>query len=443
MWAIIIIVIFLIILLLGIFSSDVVVKTNFSPESKKDATVFYYLPQSLIKIKAAVKVAVFYDAGKNLMESSKIIEQTFVVSTEMIADTENLLSLNYIPNPLMSDDIKYAVNAKGLLETVNITTEDRTNALTVKLAEAPKNLITAPKDTDRDIIRAANIVKIKDFSADFVLKASSVSFEPDSIKWNLLLLNELGMDENPKNLSADFFIKTTNIVKNQVDLSSLILGDNSTTNKELDGILTRPTRYISVELSTTLTEHNQQKPLPLNILVADVNKLIVVPVKRTAFVKLINKIGIQDGIIISNEITNPSSVEGFISIPINIAKAIISIPGQLLQFRFDNTKKLEQYEKEKLTYDQSLLATQKFDMTKEHEIGKIKFEMQKTELTNQTALEKLKVELQKTDLTNQTALEKLKVELQTGMLEAEKKQAETQKNLDEINKKLQALQAGK
>ena len=418
----IIIGIFLIILLLGIFSSDVVVKTNFSTDHKKDATVFYFLPQSLIKIKAAAKVAVVYNADKTLTDHSKIVEQTFVLTSEMIADTDNLLSLNYIPNPLMSDDIKYAVNAKGLLETVNITTEDRTNAITIKLAEAPKAILNTPNVTDREMLQAANIVKIKDFSAEFLLKASLLLHDPVSIKWNLLLLNDLGIDENPKNLSADFSIKTTNIVKHSVELSSLITGDKNSTNKEIDGILTRPMKYISVELSTNLTGRNEDKLLPLNILVADIDKLIVVPVKRTAFVKRINKIGIQDGIIISNEITNPSSVEGFISIPINIAKAIISIPGQLLQFRFDNTKKSEQFEKEKLAYQQSLLATQKFDMTKEQELGKIKLEMQKT------------------DLTNQTALQKLKLELETGILEAEKKQSAAQVALDDINKKLQALQ---
>lgn len=426
MWIFIIIVIFLIILLLEIFSSNVVVKTNFSPDHKKDATVFYYLPESLIKIKATAKVAIIYDANKNLTDQSKIIDQTFVISTEIIADTENLLSLNYIPNPLMSDDIKYAVNAKGLLETVNITTEDKTAAIISKITEAPKLILTTSDAADVDIIPVAkNIVKIKDFIADFVVKASSISSHPETINWNLLLLNELGIDENPKNLSADFSIMTTNVVKQPVELSFLITGDKNSTNKETDGILTRPTKYISMILSTTLSEQSGNKPLPVNISVADVDKLIVIPVKRTPFVKRVNKIGITDGIIISNEINNPSSVEGFITVPINIAKAIISIPAQMLQFKFDNTTKSENFEKEKLTYQQSLLATQKFDMTKEHEIGKIKFDMQQV------------------DLTNQTALQKLKMDLETGMLEAEKKHVDVQKALDDISKKLATLQANK
>jgi hypothetical protein len=60
---------------------------------------------------------------------------------ESIADTKDLLSLNYKPNALMSDDIKYAVNAKGLLETVNITTEDKNSRYISKLAEAPQVIL--------------------------------------------------------------------------------------------------------------------------------------------------------------------------------------------------------------------------------------------------------------------------------------------------------------
>jgi len=124
-------------------------------------------------------------------------------------------------------------------------------------------------------------------------------------------------------------------------------------------------------------------------------------VKRTAFVKRTNKIGIQDGIILSNEITKPSSVEGFISIPINIAKAIVSIPSELVQFKFDNTKKIGE-------------------------------------------LEKAQLEIEKTNLSNSIELQKSKLELQTTLLEAEKKQLiNAQKELDEIKKQLEELKQKK
>ncbi|WP_379091465.1 hypothetical protein [Pedobacter sp. UC225_65] len=142
----------MIVLITGLLSGCAVVKTDYSSQSKKNATVYYYLPESLVKIRASVKVAVVYNADDStLNESSKVIEQSFETSTEMIADTKDLLSLNYRPNALMADDIKYAVNAKGLLETVNITTEDRTAAIISKLAEAPGSYLAPQPEQQKEL----------------------------------------------------------------------------------------------------------------------------------------------------------------------------------------------------------------------------------------------------------------------------------------------------
>lgn len=421
-WIYLIIGAFLIILLLGLFSSCVVVKTNFSGDAKKNATVYYYLPESIIKIRATVKIAVVYDANSTLTGSSNIIEESFVITTEMIADTKDLLSLNYKANALMADDIKYAVNSKGLLETVNITTEDRTADIISKLAEAPQVILgtstVAPKSPN-------TIVKIKEFSADFALKASTISSTAQPIKWNIVILNELGVDEQSKAVPADFAISSIEAAATTPTLSTLINGNNSSANNEIDGILTRPLKNIALKIESAVKGVCFNTTLPSNVVVADATKLIVIPVNRTAFVKRTNKIGIQDGIILSNEINKPSSVEGFVSIPINVAKAVVSIPGQLVQFRFDNTKRLDELEKAKLNYEKSIQESQKFALTKEQEI------------------EKIKLDIRKTELSNQIELQKWKLELQTSLLEVEKKQLEAQKALEEIKKQLEELKQKK
>lgn len=418
-WNYIIIGLFLVILLTGIFSSCTVVKTNFSTDAKKDATVYYYLPESVLKIRANVKVAVIYNSDDSTLNaSSRIIEQNFVTTTEIIADTKDLLSLNYKPNVLMADDIKYGVNAKGLLETVNITTEDRTADIIAKLAESPQVVL----GTSGGAAKAANtIVKIKEFSADFAVKASSISSTPLPINWQMVIPNELGKDEFIT-VQGEFKISSPDVASNTTTLSALINGTNTTsTSVETEGILTRPLKNIQLKFESS----GFNNTLPTNVVIADNSKLIVIPVMRTAFVKRVNKIGIQDGVILSNEITKPSSVEGFVSIPINIAKAIVSIPGQLVQFRFDNTKRFEELEKAKLSYEKTIQESQKFALTKELEIEKVKLDIQKTELSNQIELQKLKLELQK------------------SLLEAETKQLEAQKALDAIKKELEELKKAK
>jgi hypothetical protein len=411
----IIIGLFIVVLLTGALSSCTVVKTNYSSNSKKAATVYYYLPESILKIKSTVKVAVVYNSDDSTLNgSSRIIEQSFGTTAEMIADTKDLLSLNYKPNALMSDEIKYGVNTKGLLETVNITTEDRTSDIIVKLAEAPQIILGTSSGAAR---APKTIVKIKEFSADFIVKASAISNTPLSINWQIVLINELGKDEF-LTIQGDFKISSQDIMPNASTLSNLVnYGAAASPTDEMEGIFTRPLKNVQLKFESTFSGFNNS--LPTNITIADNSKLIIIPVNRTAFVKRVNKIAIQDGIIQSNEITKPSSVEGFISIPINIAKAIVSIPSQLVQFKFDNTKRLDDLEKAKLNYEKSIQESQKFALTKEQEIGKVKLDIQKTELSNQIELQKLKLELQK------------------SLLEAETKRLEAQKALDALKKELE------
>ncbi|MCE1198106.1 MAG: hypothetical protein LWW85_03985, partial [Marinilabiliales bacterium] len=134
-----------------------------------------------------------------------------------------------------------------------------------------------------------------------------------------------------------------------------------------------------------------------------------------------NKITMQDGLVLSNEINNPSSVEGFAMIPVNIAKAIVSIPTQLVQFKFDNTTKLEALEKEKLNYEKALRENEKYLYTRQQE------------------LEKVKLDLEKARLTNASDLEKYQMELQTGLATAEKNLITVQKELAELKKQMEDL----
>lgn len=341
------------ILVTGLFSTCSVVKTNYSTDPKKIATVYYYLPESILKIKATVKIAVNYT--DTTLKSFTVIEQSFATTTEIIADTKDLLSLNYIPSALMADDIKYLVNSKGLLETVNITTEDRTAEIISKLAEAPKAIVTpliaGGKSTGKSII------KIKEYTADFIVKASAVSKTPLPIIWNIVIENELSK-EDYKIGNADFEISSQDLKTDTPKLSDLINGNALSKTTETEGIFTRPLKNIELEFKSAKGGFINQ--LKQNIVIADNTKLVIIPVNRTAFAKRVNKIGIQDGVILSNEINKPSSVEGFISIPINIAKSIVSIPAQLIQFKFDNTKRLDEFEKAKLNYEKSLQENQKF-----------------------------------------------------------------------------------
>lgn len=380
---------FIAVLVTGLLSSCSVVKTNFSTDSKKEAIVYYYLPENVININTTVKVAVVYNDKK--IVDSKVIEQRFSVSTNVVADTRDLLSLKYKPNILMSDKIKYVVNAKGLLDTIEVTTEDKTPEIIKTIAEAPQAILKITRgvkqaDDTLGFEEDNSVVKIKEYSADFAVMASSISSNPTPIHWEYIIENELGKGEY-KIGSADFNISSKDSISKDKQLLELINDENKPDFDEVNGILTRPLKNLNLEFKSEYTKNLYCSTT--NIPVLDKSKIIIVPVRRTLFVKRENNIGIKDGMIISNEITNPSSVEGFVSIPINIAKAIVSIPAQIIQFRIDNTTKSKEFETAKLSYEQSVLENQKYAISLEKKLEEEKLKTQKELLEIRKELEKL------------------------------------------------------
>lgn len=418
-WLYIIAGILLIIFLVGSLQSCVVVKTDYSSATIKDATVYYYLPESIIKIKSVVKVAVAYNPSDStiIKNGSSVIEQTYDVSSEIVADTKDLLSLNYKPNALMSDEIKYAVNAKGLLETVNITTEDKLPEIIKRIAEAPAGIFKAEFDGIK-----GPLIKIKEYSREFIVKAATINENESYVQWNLIVENELtqnGFDI----VNASFTIASPDIKVNNQTLAEIINTEKNSNETEMNGILTRPLKNVRLALKSA--EIKGEANLPVNVVIADETKLIVIPVQRTAFVKRVNKISIKDGVILSNEITKPSSVEGFIGIPIGIAKSIVSIPAQLIQFRFDNTTRLNKLEAAKLTYEKSLEASEKYAQEKQKEIDKVRQELDKATASN-------KLELQEANLALQKSLSQAQLQL-----------AEVRKSIEDLKAEIVVLKKGK
>lgn len=373
-----------------------VIKTDFAPDAVKMAMLYYYLPETVLKIKTTVKVEVHYDSENNkIVAPSKIIERHFEITKEIIADTKEPLMLNYCPNMFMSDNIKYGVNEKGLLENVSITTEDRSSDIISKLTAVPQKMLSkvvesgetgtqgGSVDLKRDLLaEPGTFTKIKEFTAEFVVKAWSLA---EKIEWQIQIENEFD-NSNYEVFNAGFNINSSDIRETAPSLQDLVNkvcpGSNTTSVK---GILTHPLKTIELKFATDTK---------LGFFtVVDKSKLIIVPVKRAAFVKQVNNIGIQNGLLLSNEIVRPSSMEGLISIPINILKAIVSIPGQIVQLKINNTNKQKELEEAKLNYEKMLLATQALAKTKEQFIEKFKQEIQESILSNHKEIEKLISEL--------------------------------------------------
>jgi len=107
-------------------------------------------------------------------------------------------------------------------------------------------------------------------------------------------------------------------------------------NAKVKGLLTRP--LTKIRLSTFVKDqdsgdYQSEAIAHYDVQVPDPSLLIEVPVSRAAFVKKISLPKFYKGLLLENYLNKPSQVEAALSIPINVLKAIFSIPAQLLSFK--------------------------------------------------------------------------------------------------------------
>lgn len=392
----------------GMVISRVVVETNCSNAVEKTATVYYYLPESLIKITSTVKVVATYNT-EQVMQSVQIAEQTFAITTEMIASTSHPLSLNYKPNLVMADEINFSVNDRGLLETVAITTDDRTPGIVSSITEY---------FTGKKIAAVAStpmITRINEFSAAFTMRAAELSSTAKPVNWKIMVTNEFTGNEHTEVLAGFDVTKNIAISANIPQTAQAVIPVIQTAIK---GILTRP--LCSIDL--LFTSHNSlTSTSSATVIVADTSRLVVIPIVRTPFVKRVNKVSIKNGIVVGHEITNPSSVEGLVSIPINVIKSIISIPAQLISFKYDNTKRMNELATEELKLKQSNLSLAQFHAEK------------------QSKMDETLLEARKAQMSNEMEISRHRLELQESLLKAEKSKLATGQDLEKLKKEIEEL----
>ncbi len=95
-----------------------------------------------------------------------------------------------------------------------------------------------------------------------------------------------------------------------------------------------------------------------------------VDITRAAFVKKVTDITFDNGILTKIDVHKPSEALAFMEIPLSIAKAIVSVPGEILKLKFDIStaeKNLLDAQKNELKAKQELIDFQRELLKKEAE----------------------------------------------------------------------------
>ncbi len=240
-------------------------------------------------------------------------------TTEIKTHVLSYVGVNYTPDPncqflldyhavsTADDDVKVTIGSDGLLTKVDVTSEDKTAAIILKLV---------------DIAKEAAKISILAEGGTIVYDATFDPFD----RWESARVKK---DLRAFNCSYELL----RISGNEQDLSKTVVNRETGFDRIIHGIAFRPVFSYNLHL------RNDGIPTSLQtVLLPNQAQVMSLPVTRAAFVKKVTTLGFDHGILTDVHISKPSEVLGFLEIPLGIAKAIVSIPAELIQLKIDTTK---------------------------------------------------------------------------------------------------------
>jgi hypothetical protein len=194
---------------------------------------------------------------------------------------------------------------EGLLKKVDTTVEDKSGEVIVKLAEVGKEIA-------RVAMYVSSVGETPVVKQDLTFSPSDLSdvnskligISPEKFKIELVPMVPL----SPSNMGGD--------------------------NKSSSGVCFRP--QIPYKLRFLQDGVMVEQRI---LLLPDGAPKICMPIERAAFVRKVTNLTFDKGILTEVHIEKPSEVLGFMDIPVAIAKAIASIPAELVQVKIDYSNK--------------------------------------------------------------------------------------------------------
>jgi hypothetical protein len=234
-------------------------------------------------------------------------ELTITVTSEVEAEADDDGGVYYATpqsNPIFEDEVHVTVNAKHLLSTGNVTTEDKT----AEIAGAIASLARA----------AAGLRETEGIENP---QPFNFTFHPSNyveVKKVTDYLHDHGIVLVVKMDGKEISQCTPILCKREVKALAAQFGKR--------GLLFRPAASYTIQLKAPIKDqpvmdNTQQFLLP------DLTKLYSVEYPRMPFVKKVKNIGFRDGMLCDYNQKVPSPILGFLGIPKAIVDAIVPIPG--------------------------------------------------------------------------------------------------------------------
>ena len=275
-------------------------------------------------------------------------------------DPEYLYRLDHLRNYFAEDKVTVTFSPNGFLSKIDISAEDKTGEFVTKIAELAKESAKAfaaisPAKVKEEgprpfyfslVIDPADSADIK--RVNETLDRFGCPIHVDSVRQK----NPLSLD---KDLTPD---------KNSL-ISDPLKADPTKAN-DRNGIYFRPALPYTLIFRSASAEEFESREIENTLYLPNKSPVMFLDFKRVAFGKYTHVIDFENGQLKQMTFSVPSSALGFMTIPIEVAKAIASIPGEILQLKFNVVSK----QNDLLTKQAELIESQKKRLEAEEALRK-------------------------------------------------------------------------
>jgi hypothetical protein len=268
------------------------------------------------------KIPYFLPTGRlrlQLAENTDTTQCELAVSVVYVPDINNLYFVEYNPSVFSNDKlVKIGIGTNGLLKTIETQTEDTSSQVLAKLVElgkivalrlpspvpAAKREVPCQLDVTFDPLEIHK-EKYKDLREQISNRLQA--FDPEVSGFEIVLAHE------PSQLPKW----------------------GGSRPKSIDGVVHRPLLPYFFQLKT---KDGLVSLAPQIVYLPNEAPFFTIDIKRRAFIDHKYTLSFTDGILTEVSWVKPSEALGFVQIPVDIAKAIVAIPAEMLTVKVNNAK---------------------------------------------------------------------------------------------------------
>lgn len=319
-----------------------------TPSSITNTSGLYYLPKALFRIKLERTESFSVcekkrDASGNEVaidpahQVKELVDVSFSLSyldKVIVPDPDYAYTIAYDESVWSSDKLTVDVSDDGLLDRIHFKAEDTTDKIVLQVVELAEQAAKA-------------FISFGEVSTSVTAASALQSGET-------CILARIEKDDPKIDLTASFdplsrreIDHVNSAIKQRIQSDKLYLDIQKSRQPITDksfplapanecsaGICYRPAEAFDLVLFTNNAEYDRT-----SIIIPTKDKIVGIPISRATFVEKTTTIDFEGGLLKQVDITKPSEALEIVSLPVEILKAIVAIPAELIQLKIDTTNK--------------------------------------------------------------------------------------------------------